>query len=274
MSDTAEIDGDEALLSAASPHSSPDFRFEDRVVWITGASRGLGRALAFGFAAAGAELILNARSEQALHEVAAEIESGGGRVEAVVGSVGDADTLRKTTTAIERTWGRLDVLVNNAGIGSSFVPAEAMDEAAIDDVLATNLLAPFACCRAALPLLERGEYPSIVNVSSVHGSRGQERVTDYAISKGGLEMLTRNLAVEWAPRGIRVNSLAPGYLTTEMTTGLRQHARWKEKILDKIPMARFAAPAEIVGAAMFLASRASTYVTGTTLHADGGWSAR
>jgi NAD(P)-dependent dehydrogenase (short-subunit alcohol dehydrogenase family) len=262
------------LAAPDIPFSSPNLRFDGRVVWITGASRGLGRALAIGFAGAGADLVLSARSAPALNDLAEQLRGLGVRVETAIGSVTEPETLERTVATIEDAWGRLDVLVNNAGVASSFMPAAEMDEASIGQVLSTNLLAPFACCRAALALLEQSDAASIVNVTSIHGSRGQERVTDYAISKGGLEMLTRSLAVEWASRGVRVNSIAPGYLITEMTEGLRRHPRWNELVLEKIPMARFGEPAEIVGCAMFLASVASSYVTGTTLHADGGWSAK
>jgi NAD(P)-dependent dehydrogenase (short-subunit alcohol dehydrogenase family) len=244
------------------------------VVWITGASRGLGRALAFGLAGAGADLVLSARSKDSLLAVAAEIGERGGRVQTVVGSIGSAETLEEISDVARRTWGRLDVLINNAGIAGSFVPAEAQDTGELVGVLETNLVGPLACGQAALPLLERGEDPCIVNISSIHGSRPMERVLDYAVSKGGLEMLTRSLAIEWAPRGIRVNSLAPGYLATKMAAELLDHPEWRRRLLDKIPLGRFGAVAEAVAGAMFLASPISSYVTGATLCSDGGWSAQ
>jgi NAD(P)-dependent dehydrogenase (short-subunit alcohol dehydrogenase family) len=252
----------------------PTLRFDGRVAWITGASRGIGRSLAYALAGAGAEVMLSARSEEPLRQVAGSIEARGGRAEVVVGSITEQETLERTVELIESTWGRLDVLVNNAGIGSSFKRSEALEDAAVRELVDVNLLGPFACCRAALPLLDAAEGASVVNVSSIHGSRALERAVDYAMSKGGLEMLTRGLAVEWASRGVRVNSLAPGYLETEMTAGLRENPRLSEMILGHIPMARFGTVAEIVACAMFLASPISSYVTGATLRADGGWSAQ
>ncbi len=129
-------------------------------------------------------------------------------------------------------------------------------------------------CRFGRSLFERGLTPAVVNVSSVHGSRAHPRILAYAVAKGGMEMMTRTLADEWADRGIRVNSLAPGYIETEMTAGLRDHDRWRESLLARTPLNRFATTDEIAACALFLASSAASYVTGTTLMADGGWSAR
>jgi NAD(P)-dependent dehydrogenase (short-subunit alcohol dehydrogenase family) len=260
---------EQALLEAP-----PDLDFHGRVVWITGASKGLGRAMAFAFAGAGAGLVLSARSAEALEEVAGAIGEGGGLVEIAPGSVTSAADVAAAVATIERSAGRLDVLVNNAGVSPHFARAEKLDAAAVREVLETNLLGAFACSCAALPLLEAAPDPAVVNVSSIHGARSYRRLLAYAMSKGGLEMMTRVLADEWAGRGIRVNSLAPGYIETEMTAGLRAHDGLSVDLLGRIPMGRFAGVAEITACAMFLASPIASYVTGATLFADGGWSAR
>ncbi len=260
---------DLALLEAP-----PDLRFEGRVVWITGAGRGLGRAMAFAFAGAGADLVLSARSVGALEEVATAIRVHGARVELAPGSVTEAADVEAAVATIEKTHGRLDALINNAGISPHFAPAEKLDEAALAAVLQTNLLGAFACSRAALPLLEASPDAAVVNVSSIHGSRSYRRLLAYAVSKGGLEMMTRVLADEWAARGIRVNSLAPGYIETELTAGLRDHDALSADILGRTPLGRFASTAEIAACALFLAAPIASYVTGATLFADGGWSAR
>lgn len=261
--------GDLALLE-----NPPQLDFAGKVVWITGASRGLGRAVALALAGAGADLVLSARSAKPLEELAETIAAAGGEVRIAVGSVTDAADVATAVETIERAHGRLDALVNNAGISPYFGRAERLAEAELREVLETNLVAAFACCRAALPLLEAAAAPSIVNVSSIHGSRAHKRMLAYAASKGAMEMMTRTLAEEWAERGVRVNSLAPGYIETEMTDGLRAHPGWSGELLGRTPLGRFATTAEIAACAMFLASPISSYVTGATLFADGGWSAR
>jgi NAD(P)-dependent dehydrogenase (short-subunit alcohol dehydrogenase family) len=262
-------DADSTLLAAP-----PSLRFDGRAVWVTGAGRGLGRAVALALAGAGAELVLSGRTAETLEEVAGLIEENGGKARAMIGSVSDPGDVAATVGAVEAEFGRLDVLVNNAGISPYFKRSEELGDDELREVLETNLVGAFACARAALPLLRMGEEPCIVNISSIHGSRAHGRILAYAASKGGVEMMTRTLAEEWAGHGVRVNSLAPGYVETEMSEGLRDHPSWGAELLGRTPLGRFATSAEIAACAMFLASPISSYVTGTTLFADGGWSAR
>jgi NAD(P)-dependent dehydrogenase (short-subunit alcohol dehydrogenase family) len=249
-------------------------RLDGSVAWVTGASRGLGRAIAFALAAAGAELLLTARDEGALDEVATAIRAAGFVVHTVPGSVTDPARIADAVSVAAREWQRIDVLVNNAGISPAFVRAERLADDAWADVLDVNLTGLFRCTRAALPLLEQSAAASVVNISSIHGHAATERIVAYAASKGGVEMLTRTLALEWAERGIRVNSIAPGYLETEMTRDLRSHRTLRENLLRRIPMARFGSPAEIAATVLFLACPVSSYITGATVFADGGWTAR
>jgi NAD(P)-dependent dehydrogenase (short-subunit alcohol dehydrogenase family) len=249
-----------------------ELSLEGRVVWLTGASRGLGRTLAYALAGAGARLLLAARSTAALDAIALELRDHGAEVETVDGSITDPATVGRAASVIEERWGTLDVLINNAGISPSFTRAERLDESDWREVLDVNLSAVLACCRAALPLLERAG-GSVVNISSIHGSRAHERLIAYAVSKGGLDMLTKTLAVEWATRGIRVNGVAPGYLETEMTAGLRANERLSNSLLARIPMRRFGTTEEVAAAVLFLAGTGSSYITGTTLYVDGGWTA-
>jgi NAD(P)-dependent dehydrogenase (short-subunit alcohol dehydrogenase family) len=244
-------------------------------VWITGASRGLGRALAFACAGAGAQLLLSARDEARLASVAALITDAGGRAEICAGSVTDSAHLRDAVAFAQATWGRIDVLVNNAGISPAFGRAEKLDLIEFEQTLSVNLTGALACCQAALPLLaESRAGASVVNVSSIHAGAAHERVIAYSASKAGLEMMSRTLALEWAARGIRVNCVAPGYIETDMTAGLQGSARHFNELLARIPLGRFADVSEIVGAVLFCAGDVSRYMTGATLTIDGGWLAR
>jgi NAD(P)-dependent dehydrogenase (short-subunit alcohol dehydrogenase family) len=186
--------------------------------------------------------MLTARSELGVAKVAREIREHGAQVETAVGSVADPAVIDRCVEIMTTRWGCLDVLINNAGISPAFVRSERLAEVDWHEVLDVNLFAPFATCRAALPLFEAAGAGSVVNISSIHGTRAHERLIAYAASKGGLEMVTRTLAIEWAPKCIRVNSVAPGYLETDMTSGLRDHERWSDSLRRRIPLGRFGPP--------------------------------
>jgi NAD(P)-dependent dehydrogenase (short-subunit alcohol dehydrogenase family) len=244
---------------------------DGRVALVTGAGRGIGLAIASGLAAAGARLALVARTRAEIIQVQQAIEAAGGEALAISGSVTEPDTVRAVVETIDRTWGRLEILVNNAGISPVFRQAELIDDEEWIRILDVNLSGVFSFCRAAAPLMARTG-GSIINVSSIAGSVGQERLAAYAASKGGVEALTKTLALEWAARGIRVNAVAPGYIETDMTRDLLA-SRWRSRLLERIPLRRFGRPEEVVGAVVFLASEAASYITGATLFVDGGWTA-
>ena len=244
----------------------------DKVAWVTGASRGLGRAIALGLAQQGARVALTARDEERLWVLKGEVGEAGGDALVAAGSVTDPDHIESVGDAIVEAWGRIDVLVNNAGVSPTLTRSQEVTSDEWQRVVDVNLTGAFFCAQAAARRMSEGG--SLVNVSSIHGSVGMPRLAAYSATKGGLEALTRTLALEWAESGIRVNAVAPGYFETDMTADLRASGRWRQHLLDAIPMGRFGSENEIIPAVLFLASEASSYMTGATLALDGGWTAR
>ncbi|WP_432846915.1 SDR family NAD(P)-dependent oxidoreductase [Amycolatopsis sp. CA-161197] len=245
-----------------------EFDLTGKVAWVTGAGKGLGRAIAVALAAAGATLAVTSRTEDDLTSLAAEV--GGALV--LPGSVSDPSFADSAVSRIVSGHGRLDVCVTAAGISPTFRRSEQGSDDDWAHVLDVNLSGTYYCARAAgRQMLTQGG-GSIITVSSVHARTGFDRIAAYAASKGGVEALSRVLAVEWAPKGVRVNVLAPGYFHTDLSEGLVT-SKWGERILANIPQNRVASPPELGGAAVYLASDTSSYTTGSTLTVDGGWTA-
>lgn len=252
------------------------FSVVDDVIWVTGASGGIGSAIARRLAKAGGRLVLQSRSAGALDALASSLvdESPGVEVEVLAGSVTDEDCVDRAVDAAVRRWGRLDGLVAAAGVSPIFKHAENISVDEWRAVLDTNLTGTFLTATAAgRAMLEAGR-GSIVVVSSVHATVATPRLAAYSASKGAVNMFAKSLATEWATRGVRVNVLAPGYVETDMTSALRASDRWGPKLRSRVPMKRFAHPDEISGAAQFLLSEASSYMTGAVVEIDGGWSSQ
>ena len=245
---------------------------DGKVIWVTGAGKGLGRAIATAVLNAGATLVATSRSAADL--VTLRDEHGADRVVVAPASVVDEDAIERLVADLpEANGGRLHGLVNCAGISPSFVRSERLDVATLQQILSTNTIGTFICARAAARvMLGQAGGGSIVNVSSVHGRVGYPRLAAYAASKGAIAALTTSLAVEWADRGVRVNTIAPGYFRTELSAGLLD-SHWGQDIVRRTPMGRTGRPDELGRAATYLLSDGASYVTGTTISIDGGWQA-
>src|SRR3972149_8516202 len=253
-----------------SAWSLNEFSLVDRTALITGAGPGIGAAIAAGLAAAGASVVAADFQPDGLDVVYDWIMKRDGRALKVVMDVGRIGEVRRGFELAVDKMGCLDILVNSAGV---ILPKPALDleEEEWDQVIGTNLKGLFFCCQAAgRHMIAHGHGGSIVNVASTLGLVGRANQVAYAASKGGVIQVTRSLAIEWATRGIRVNAVAPGPVTTPMTAEIRRSAESEERTAGWTALGRFAQPDEIVGAAVFLASNAASYVTGEVLVVDGG----
>jgi 3-oxoacyl-[acyl-carrier protein] reductase len=242
--------------------------FEGRVALVTGGSRGIGRAIAERLGGGGAAVVVNYHSDAAAAEtVVSAVRESGGQATAVPADVARAEDVDRLVEATTSAFGRLDILVNNAGITRD----NLLLRLSLEDwqaVLATNLTGAYLCTRAALRGMIRQRYGRILNVSSIVGQIGNAGQANYAATKAGLIGLTRSTAREVASRGITVNALAPGYITTDMWAPVPEAAR--AKVREMIPLGREGSPAEVAEAAAFLVSDAAAYITGQVLNVDGG----
>jgi NAD(P)-dependent dehydrogenase (short-subunit alcohol dehydrogenase family) len=252
---------------------STDQPLANKMAIVTGSSRGIGKAIALGFVQAGAAVVITSRRRGAADTIAREICAAGGTAIATACNVSQASDVEAMVNATQEVFGRIDIMVCNAGISPAYKRAELQTEEEWDSIINANLKGVFLCCRAAGKVMISQKAGKIINISSIGGVVALPRLLAYCAAKGGVEQITRVLAAEWAPYNIQVNALAPGWVETDMTAGLRETPRLSEAILRQIPAGRFAAPNEMVGAAIFLASSASTYITGHTLLVDGGLTA-
>lgn len=235
---------------------------------MTGASRGIGRAIALQLASEGAKVVVNySGSEQKAQEVVEEIKNNGGEAIAVQANVADADSVQNLMKTALDTYGSIDILVNNAGITRDNLLMRMKDDE-WDDVINTNLKGVFLCTKAVTRQMMKQRAGRIINISSIVGVAGNAGQANYVAAKAGVIGLTKTTAQELASRNILVNAIAPGFITTEMTEGLPEDL--KEAMLKQIPLAKLGQPEDIAKAVVFFASDSANYITGQTLQIDGG----
>jgi NAD(P)-dependent dehydrogenase (short-subunit alcohol dehydrogenase family) len=249
-----------------------EFSLKNKVALVTGGSRGIGRATALGFARAGADVIVASRKTADLEQVAGEIRALGRKSMTVAAHIGHHDEIQPMVQKIVAEFGRIDILVNNAGVGIVWAPALELEERAWDVTMNLNLKGLFFLSQAVARVMKENGGGSIINLSSVDGQRAEVNNSVYCISKAGVIMTTKSLAKEWAKHNIRVNCVAPGFITTRL-----MDSRWevdpenKPEIVSRILLHGLGEPDFLVGTMIYLASDASAYVTGETITVDGGY---
>ena len=244
------------------------FNLDGKIALITGASRGIGEAIALTLAEYGALCILVSRKIEGLQAVQAKIEAKGGKAEAMACNMGELDQIQALFAEIKSRFGRLDILINNAATNPYFGPMLGAPESAWDKTLAVNLKGPFFMIQQAAQLMTAGG--AIVNVASINAVRPSPLQGIYSITKAGVVAMTKAYAKELAPQNIRVNALLPGLTETKFSAALIENKDIYEHALNQIPLRRHAQPAEMAGAVLYLVSEAASFTTGTTIVCDGG----
>jgi NAD(P)-dependent dehydrogenase (short-subunit alcohol dehydrogenase family) len=246
------------------------FDLTGKVAIVTGASKGIGEAIARGLAAFGARVVVNSRKQASVEGVAGSIRQAGGEAVAVAAHVGDASAIHDLVARTRELFGGLDVVVNNAAVNPVYGPLLKMGDDAFDKIMSVNVKGPLELARRAHPLLlERGG-GSIINISSVGGIRPEPMLSLYSASKAALISLTKAMAQEWAADGVRANVICPGLVQTKFSAALWQNQDVLKRFVQRVPLGRIAQPEEVVGLAVFLASSASSYCTGGVYTVDGG----
>ena len=249
------------------------FNLKGKIALVTGAARGLGREIALALAESGASLVLSDIRNPM--DTPAAVEAAGAPWIAVQADISDEFQVKAMAEKAVSKFGRVDILINNAGASQlSYTTTQDLSKAEWDAIIGINLTGTFLCCKHIGKGMIATGGGSIISIASTAGITGVPRAPAYAASKAGVVLLTKSLAIEWAKHDIRVNAIAPHYLETSLTEGLRKSEKVYAALVKQIPMGRFAKPSEMVGAVLFLASQAANYMTGTVIVADGGYLAR
>lgn len=246
------------------------FDLSGKVALITGSSRGIGRAIADTMAEAGAKVVISGRKAEACNAAAADLTARGHEALAVPGNVSSKEDLQRLVDTTMSRWGRIDILVCNAGINPAYGPLASVSDAAFDKIMGTNVRSTFWLCNMVIPQMADRRDGAVILMASIAGLRGNSVIGTYGISKAAEMQLARNLALEWGPQNIRVNAIAPGIVKTEFARALWEDQERLKRVEAMAPLRRIGEPREIAGIAVFLASQAGSFITGQTIVADGG----
>lgn len=248
----------------------PSFDLSGQVALVSGASRGIGEAIAHALAANGAHVVCTSRKVESCEAVVADIKKAGGSAEALACHIGDVAAIEQLYAQIAEKHGRLDVLVNNAATNPYFGPIQDTDTGAFQKTVDVNIRGFFFMSANAVKLMSKRKAGAIVNVASINGFVPGALQGIYSITKAAIISMTESFAKECAPLGVRVNAIAPGATVTKFASALVDSPAISKRILERTPMGRFAQPDEMAGAVLYLASPAASYTTGTTIVVDGG----
>jgi len=248
----------------------PDFDLTRKVALITGASRGIGQAIAEAYAAAGAKVVLASRKQESLDEVAEIIRGNGGEALPIAAHTGDDEAVNELVAKATEAYGRIDIAVNNAATNPHFGPVMTADESHWDKILDVNVKGYFRVVKGCVPGMKARGGGKIINIASIAGLTPQPGMGVYCVSKAAVLMLTQVLAAELAADNIQVNAIAPGFIKTKFSAAIWGNPQINEAVMKQIPQGRMAEPEELTGMALYLASAASSFTTGATMLIDGG----
>ena len=252
-------------------HISEQFNLKNKVAIITGSSKGIGKAIAKGLAQNGAQVVISSRSQEACNEVVKEFTDQGLKAIGIACHIGKEDQRKNLVTKTIETFGRIDILVNNAAINPIYGPIEDVDSAIFDKIMDINVKAPWSLSNLVLPHLKANKNGSIINIASVEALTPGFGLGIYSTSKAAILMLTKNQAKEWGQYGVKANAICPGLIKTKFSAALWQNEKMLNKLEKSIPSGRMGMPEEIVGLACLLASNAGDYMTGGVYTVDGGY---
>ena len=249
----------------------PLFQLDGKIALVTGASKGIGEAIARGLAEFGAKVVVSSRKQEAVDTVASSFKADGLSATGIAANMGSLEDIKHLVDQTIETYGGLDIIVNNAAANPVFGPIQNTDGRAFDKIIDVNLKGPFELCKAAYPILKQRGGGSIIHISSIGGLKPEANIGIYSVSKAAIINMTQAMANDWGADNIRVNAICPGLIKTKFSEALWNNDGVLDRFLKQIPLGRAGEPGDIAGLAVFLASDAAAYCTGSAYLADGGY---